>query len=89
MLISKGNQATTNGDRKMDIHRFKRWSKAMDVTDYYEDMTKDGKPNVRWSQARCGYVIFSGRSHTSIQSFDSEDEAERFIQKAKLDHESN
>lgn len=73
----------------MDIHRFKRWSDAMDVTDYYKDMTKYGNPNVRWSQARCGYVIFSGRNCTNIQSFDNEDEANDFIQKAKAEHESN
>ena len=42
---------------------------------------KGGKPNVRWSQARCGYVIFSGRNYTYFQSFDYVDEAISFINK--------
>ena len=47
-----------------------------------EELTKGGQPNIRWSQARCGYVIFSGRNYTNIQSFDTEEEAQEYIDEA-------
>lgn len=44
-----------------------------------KELIKGGKLNIRWSQSRCGYVIFSGRNYTNIQSFDTEDEAQKYI----------
>lgn len=39
--------------------------------------------NIRWSQSRCGYVIFKGRNFTNYPSFDTEDQAQEFIDNIK------
>jgi len=44
-----------------------------------EELSKKGNLNIRWSQSRCGYVIFAGRNYTNLPSFESRVDAQSYI----------